>query len=126
MPWRQKGVDASEIRRAPVEVVTLSHYFEDFIHPGWCRISSITSMVIAFDVHIFNLLFWCKLWTTAAVKPSKSGRLSQMQKFDFARHMIPAAAGFAGFFQEHVYNHFKPRFFSWTVVSCCFFVGSTP
>ena len=30
-----------EIRRAPVEVGSLSH----FIHPGWCRISSINSIL---------------------------------------------------------------------------------
>ncbi len=34
----------SEIRRSPVEVGSLSHYLQGFIHPRWCRISSINSM----------------------------------------------------------------------------------
>ena len=29
-----------EIRRSPVEVGSLSHYVQGFIHPRWCRISS--------------------------------------------------------------------------------------
>ncbi len=32
-----------EIRRSPVEVGSLSHYLQGFIHPRWCRISSINS-----------------------------------------------------------------------------------
>ena len=37
-------VDGSfEIRRSPVEVGSLSHCLQGFIHPGWCRISSINS-----------------------------------------------------------------------------------
>ena len=34
----------AEIRRSPVEVGSLSHYLQGFIHPRWCRISSINSM----------------------------------------------------------------------------------
>ena len=37
-------VDGSEIRRSPFEVGSLSHYLQGFIHPRWCRISSINSM----------------------------------------------------------------------------------
>ena len=37
-------VDGSEIRRSPVEVDSLSHYLQGFIHPRWCRISSINSI----------------------------------------------------------------------------------
>ena len=37
-------VDGSEIRRSPVEVGSLSHYLQGFIHPMWCRISSIDSI----------------------------------------------------------------------------------
>ena len=33
----------AEIRRSPVEVGSLSHYLQGFIHPRWCRISSINS-----------------------------------------------------------------------------------
>ena len=29
---------------APVEVGSLSHHLQGFIHPKWCRISSINSM----------------------------------------------------------------------------------
>ena len=36
-------VDGSEIRQAPVEVGILSHYLQAFVHPTWCRISSINS-----------------------------------------------------------------------------------
>ena len=36
-------VDGSEIRRSPVEVGSLSHYLQGFIHASWCRISSINS-----------------------------------------------------------------------------------
>ena len=32
-----------EIRRSPVEVGSLSHHLQSFIHPRWCRISSINS-----------------------------------------------------------------------------------
>ena len=38
-------VDGSEIRRSPVEVGSLSHYLPGFIHPRWCRISCINSMI---------------------------------------------------------------------------------
>ena len=38
-------VDGSEIRRAPVEVGSLSHYLQGFIHPRWLfGISSINSI----------------------------------------------------------------------------------
>ena len=30
-------VDGSEIRRSPVEVGSLSHFLQCFIHPRWCR-----------------------------------------------------------------------------------------
>ena len=36
-------VDGSEILRSPVEVGSLSHYLQGFIHPRWCSISSISS-----------------------------------------------------------------------------------
>ena len=39
-------VDGSEIRRSPVEFGRLSHYLQGFIHPRWCRISSINSMYV--------------------------------------------------------------------------------
>ena len=29
---------------SPVEVGTLSHYFQGFKHPGWCKMSSINSI----------------------------------------------------------------------------------
>ena len=38
-------VDGSEIRRSPVEVGSSSHYLQGFIHPRWCRISSIHSRI---------------------------------------------------------------------------------
>ena len=37
-------VDGSEIRRAPLEVGSLYRELQGFIHPWWCRISSINSM----------------------------------------------------------------------------------
>ena len=42
----QNTVDGSEIRRAPVEVGSLSHYLQGFLHPRWFsrRISSISSL----------------------------------------------------------------------------------
>ncbi len=39
-------VDGSQIRRSPVEVGSLSHYLQGFIHPKWCRMSSINSIMI--------------------------------------------------------------------------------
>ena len=33
-------VDGSEIRRSPVEVGSLSHYLQGFMHSRWCRISA--------------------------------------------------------------------------------------
>jgi len=36
-------VDGSEIRRSPVEVGSLSHYLQGFMHSRWWRISSINS-----------------------------------------------------------------------------------
>ena len=41
-------VDGSEIRDPPDEVGNLSHYLEGFIHPKWCRISSINSIIWRF------------------------------------------------------------------------------
>ena len=38
-------VDGSEVRRSTVEVGRLSHYLQGFVHPRWCRISSINSML---------------------------------------------------------------------------------
>ena len=32
---------------APVDRYSLSHYFQGFIHPRWCRISSINSMLVS-------------------------------------------------------------------------------
>ena len=37
------NVNGSEIRHSPVEVGSLSHYFQGVLHPRWCRISSINS-----------------------------------------------------------------------------------
>ena len=34
----------AEIRRSPVEVGSLSHYLQGFIHPRWCRSSAINSL----------------------------------------------------------------------------------
>ena len=48
---------------APVQIVSLSHYFQGFIHPRWCRISAINSItetyISCFDFtsHTF---FWSK------------------------------------------------------------------
>ena len=39
-------VDGSEIRRSPVEVGSLSHYLQGFIHSRWCRINSINSIIL--------------------------------------------------------------------------------
>ena len=33
----------AEIRRSPVEVGSLSHYLQGFIHPRWCKISAINN-----------------------------------------------------------------------------------
>ena len=44
--WAQRNeliLLMEEIRRSPVEVGSLSHYLQGFIHPRWCRISSINS-----------------------------------------------------------------------------------
>ena len=49
-------VDGSEIRRSPAEVGSLFHYFQGFIHPGWCRISSINSITKGF--RRFRYLIW--------------------------------------------------------------------
>ncbi len=38
------GWNPAFTRRSPVEVGSLSHYLRGFIHPRWCRISSINSM----------------------------------------------------------------------------------
>ena len=38
-------VDGSEIRRSPVEVGSLAHYLQGFIHPRWCRISEPSTVV---------------------------------------------------------------------------------
>ena len=34
-----------EIQRSPVEVGRFSHYLQGFIHPRWCRISAINSII---------------------------------------------------------------------------------
>ena len=38
-------VDGAEIRRSPVEVGSLFDYLQGCLHPRWCRISSINSML---------------------------------------------------------------------------------
>ena len=52
-------VYGSEIRRSPVEVGSSSQEFKGFLHPRWCRMSSINSMDIA-----IVLLFYPYLWAT--------------------------------------------------------------
>ena len=37
-PVTRDSIDGSEIRDSPVEVGSLSHYFQGFSHPRWCRI----------------------------------------------------------------------------------------
>ena len=39
---------------APVEVGSLSHYLQGFIHPRWCRISSINRMLVPRRVSIIE------------------------------------------------------------------------
>ena len=53
---RDDTVNGSEIRRSPVELGSLSHYLPGLIHPKWCRISSINSMSIRYDIR--NLVMW--------------------------------------------------------------------
>ena len=36
----------AEIRRSPVEVGSLFHNLQGFLHPRWCRISAINSMSV--------------------------------------------------------------------------------
>ena len=43
---------------APVEVGSLFHYLQGFIHPRWCRISSINSTVILFWYYSGMLLYF--------------------------------------------------------------------
>ena len=38
----------AEIRRSPVEVGSLSHYLQGFIHPRWCRISEPSTVWLEF------------------------------------------------------------------------------
>ena len=44
---KYKGINNTVDGRnpAPVEVGSLSHYLQGFLHPRWCRISSINSMI---------------------------------------------------------------------------------
>ena len=44
LPIRKGTVDGRN--PAPVEVGSLSHYLQGFIHPRWCRISSINSRFV--------------------------------------------------------------------------------
>ena len=55
-----------ESRRSPVEVGSVSRYLQDFIHPGWCRISSINS-----SPSVFNYTSICFLATSLWVLPEK-------------------------------------------------------
>ena len=50
------GVRMAEIRRSPVEVGSLSHYLQGFIHPRWCRISAINSRILKGGV-VIPLIF---------------------------------------------------------------------
>ena len=55
-PWASSHtVDASEIRRSPVEVGSLSHYLQGSIYPRWCRISSINSIIQIFSSRLKSL-----------------------------------------------------------------------
>ena len=57
--WPKSGINS------PVEVGSLSHYLQGFIHPRWCRISSINSILPSihgvFDDWI-NVGWWCCWW----------------------------------------------------------------
>ena len=62
---------------APVEVGSLSHYLQGFIHPRWCRISSINSME---SLKMKKSWWWVLLerGTTEVYKPFKEGKNWQL------------------------------------------------
>ncbi len=41
-----------EIRRSPVKVGSLCHYLQGFLHPRWCRMSSINSIYLLIYHHL--------------------------------------------------------------------------
>ena len=43
---------------APVEIGSLSHYLQGFIHPRWCRISSIRMWAVITDRNFKSINFW--------------------------------------------------------------------
>ena len=47
--------DGSEIRRSPGEVGSSSHYLQGFIHPRWCRMSSINSIKTEKSIYFLDL-----------------------------------------------------------------------
>ena len=68
----------AEIWRSPVEVGSLSHYLQGFIHPRWCRISAINSMTgWKMDHHEWKsrrISYWKMVDLPAIVIPSFVGR----------------------------------------------------
>ena len=52
-------VDGSEIRRSPIEVGSLSHYLQGFIHPRWCYLSTGAGFLPTIACFQMDLLFHC-------------------------------------------------------------------
>ena len=42
--WGRDTVDGRNPVNSPVEIGSLSHYLQGFIHPRWCKISAINSI----------------------------------------------------------------------------------
>ena len=76
-------VDGSEILHQ-FEVGSLSHYSQGFIHPKWCRISSINSMVPSPEPLFLRFSFvLCNDLATIIWTTKKSGRIQGSLNYPF-------------------------------------------
>ena len=57
-PVTRDTIDGSEIRDSPVEVGSLSHYFQGFTHPRWCRCFFPSTVVLWHD---YEMLVICEV-----------------------------------------------------------------
>ena len=74
--WQFDAVDGSEIRKKPVEVGSLSHYFEGFRHCWWLfGISSINTFIIVFQE---MALFALKMIQTVVQAMEASKKVSNL------------------------------------------------
>ena len=66
-PKQCTTVDGSETWRSPVEVGRLSHCLHSFVHPCWCRTSSIKNII--YSVETFQNYYYTYILASSLIPP---------------------------------------------------------